>query len=315
MGVHEFRQSKDEYLRWTDEICRENRRALRLLWRALIPLGVANMFAQAVIAGPVVSVAQRALILCYGGLLALAEHFLLPRETRHATALLHLACAPVFLLAVLLGTVWDPVHEATTILLVLVVLPIFTLDRLPRMAGVMGLWLALFIVLSRAMKPEEIFYVDLLHGVEFYCAALIVYALTTQVRMKYLRNLETVAYERDHDRELGCLNRKALLARLGGCAGRPLVLLVAGLEQERLYRDYFGSTMADALLKFFAETLCSVFGGEAVAATASREVDYEGSEVDMIIYVNDIPQYEKGVYSVDVYSASGLLGTTELLLR
>ena len=57
------------------------------------------------------------------------------------------------------------------------------------------------------------------------------------------------------------------------------------------------------------------FQGEAVAATASREVDYEGTEVDMIIYVNDIPQFVKGVYTVDVYSGSGLLGSTELMLR
>lgn len=57
------------------------------------------------------------------------------------------------------------------------------------------------------------------------------------------------------------------------------------------------------------------FQGEAVAATASREVDYEGAEVDMIIYVNDIPQFVKGVYTIDVYSGSGLLGSTELMLR
>ena len=57
------------------------------------------------------------------------------------------------------------------------------------------------------------------------------------------------------------------------------------------------------------------FAGEAVAATASREVDYEGQEVDMIIYVNDIPQYVKGVYVAEVYSDSGLLGETELVLR
>lgn len=55
--------------------------------------------------------------------------------------------------------------------------------------------------------------------------------------------------------------------------------------------------------------------GEAVAATASREVDYEGAEVDMIIYVNDIPEYVKGVYVAEVYSEAGLLGSTELLLR
>ncbi len=55
--------------------------------------------------------------------------------------------------------------------------------------------------------------------------------------------------------------------------------------------------------------------GEAVAATAAREVDYEGKELDMIIYVNGISQYHKGVYSVEVYSDTGKLGETEIMLR
>ena len=55
--------------------------------------------------------------------------------------------------------------------------------------------------------------------------------------------------------------------------------------------------------------------GEALQASASREVDYEGDEVDMIIYVNDVPEYVKGLYTVDVYSAQAKLGSTELMLR
>ena len=57
------------------------------------------------------------------------------------------------------------------------------------------------------------------------------------------------------------------------------------------------------------------FEGEALQASASREVDYEGDEVDMIIYVNDVPEYVKGLYTVDVYSAQAKLGSTELMLR
>ena len=57
------------------------------------------------------------------------------------------------------------------------------------------------------------------------------------------------------------------------------------------------------------------FEGEALQASASREVDYEGAEVDMIIYVNDVPEYVKGLYTVDVYSAQAKLGSTELMLR
>lgn len=55
--------------------------------------------------------------------------------------------------------------------------------------------------------------------------------------------------------------------------------------------------------------------GETMVASASREVDYEGNEVELSIYLNDIPSYSKGVYTVEAYTEQGFLGTAELLLR
>ena len=57
------------------------------------------------------------------------------------------------------------------------------------------------------------------------------------------------------------------------------------------------------------------FGGESMVASASREVDYEGREVEMGIYLNDIESYVKGIYTVEVYTEQSLLGTADLNLR
>ncbi len=56
-------------------------------------------------------------------------------------------------------------------------------------------------------------------------------------------------------------------------------------------------------------------GEETLEATASREVDYQGAEVEMGIYINNIPSFKKGVYSVNAYTSQALLGSAELLLR
>ncbi len=56
-------------------------------------------------------------------------------------------------------------------------------------------------------------------------------------------------------------------------------------------------------------------GGETMMASASREVDYQGKEVELSIYLNDIPQYTKGIYTVEAYTSQALLGTAEVLLR
>lgn len=56
-------------------------------------------------------------------------------------------------------------------------------------------------------------------------------------------------------------------------------------------------------------------GGETLAATASREVDYQGQEVELSIYVNNIPAFSKGIYTVDAYTSQAKLGSAELMLR
>lgn len=57
------------------------------------------------------------------------------------------------------------------------------------------------------------------------------------------------------------------------------------------------------------------FGGEPMIASASREVDYQGHEVELSIYLNDIQGYVKGIYTVEAYTGQSLLGTAELMLR
>ena len=55
--------------------------------------------------------------------------------------------------------------------------------------------------------------------------------------------------------------------------------------------------------------------GEPMICSASREVDYQGKEVEMSIYLNDITGYIKGIYTVEAYPQQSLLGSAELMLR
>ena len=57
------------------------------------------------------------------------------------------------------------------------------------------------------------------------------------------------------------------------------------------------------------------FNGEPMMCSASREVDYQGEEVEMSIYLNGIKDYVKGIYTVEAYTDGNLLGSAELMLR
>lgn len=55
--------------------------------------------------------------------------------------------------------------------------------------------------------------------------------------------------------------------------------------------------------------------GEPMICSASREVDYQGKEVELSIYLNEITEYVKGIYTVEAYTEQSLLGSAELMLR
>ena len=71
----------------------------------------------------------------------------------------------------------------------------------------------------------------------------------------------------------------------------------------------------EGILLMNNESVNFTSGGASLQATASREVDYEGSEVDLSIYINDTGEFVKGIYTLEVYTEQALLGRAECMLR
>ena len=61
----------------------------------------------------------------------------------------------------------------------------------------------------------------------------------------------------------------------------------------------------------------SVFtsGGETLIYSAVREVDYQGSDVEVCIYFGQAGMFRKGIYIVDIYTAEAKLGTVDVQLK
>ena len=55
--------------------------------------------------------------------------------------------------------------------------------------------------------------------------------------------------------------------------------------------------------------------GETMTASASREVDYEGDDLEVSIYVKEMSDLGKGIYTVEAYTEKTSLGRGELMLR
>lgn len=117
---------------------------------------------------------------------------------------------------------------------------------------------------------------------------------------------------------LEAYNNNDKLTDRSGKVSRLLVtlsLLENELTPKGPVRVYVRVTGPDGNLLTDGRNTSFTIGEETLQATASREVDYQGAEVEMGIYVNNIPSFRKGVYSVTAYTNQGQIGSAELLLR
>ncbi len=71
----------------------------------------------------------------------------------------------------------------------------------------------------------------------------------------------------------------------------------------------------DGILMTGSQQQIFELAGEQVIYSASRDVDYQGSEVEVCIYFDSQKGYSKGVYTVDAYTSEGKLGSADLLLK
>ena len=94
-----------------------------------------------------------------------------------------------------------------------------------------------------------------------------------------------------------------------------LSLVENELAERGPVRVYIRVKDPDGILLLNSSSTAFTFGGESLQCSASREVDYEGREVDLSIYLKDTGDFVKGIYTVEAYTAKSLLGKAELMLR
>ena len=71
----------------------------------------------------------------------------------------------------------------------------------------------------------------------------------------------------------------------------------------------------EGMLLLNSESADFTLDGQVLKASASREVDYEGAEVEMTIYIKDTGEFVKGIYTLEVYTEQALLGKADCMLR
>ena len=94
-----------------------------------------------------------------------------------------------------------------------------------------------------------------------------------------------------------------------------LSLVENSIAEKGPRRVFVRITGPDGILLTSGYEQIFTFNGEQMIYSASREVDYQGEEIEICIFYQGNPPYLKGLYSVEVYTEETKLGSGELQLR
>ena len=265
----------DELARNCEEVNRENRLAIRLLAIMGIPLSVANGIVQMALSSDMEVLSfflRTSWVTVYFVVLLVVERWVIPPDFKHATALLYVVEAPVVICSILLGSVWDPNHQAITFFIFLMAMPMLVLDRPIRVMLITTAWVVLFLVACYLTKTPDIFERDVLHVFEFYLATVAVANVVIRVRIVALERLGQARHHLEHDELTDLRNRRSLERHAAECLDRPLMVLAAEIDQLSMYNDFYGHGVGNQVLVKFAKTLSEAFGYDEVYRYGGDEI-------------------------------------------
>jgi hypothetical protein len=94
-----------------------------------------------------------------------------------------------------------------------------------------------------------------------------------------------------------------------------LHLVENSIAEKGLRRIYIRVKGPDGILLTNSQQQIFTSDGEQMIYSAVREVDYQGSELEVCIFFASEQEFRDGVYTVDVYTEESMLGSADLLLR
>lgn len=121
------------------------------------------------------------------------------------------------------------------------------------------------------------------------------------------RNIKAVA----HNKNSKVVDRSSATVRIL----TTLTLSENNLAEKGAFRVYVAITDPSGTLLTNSESRTCVLNGEEIATSASREIDYEGNEIDLSIFFNSDAPFSKGIYNVQIMSERSVLGSTQFMLR
>ena len=135
---------------------------------------------------------------------------------------------------------------------------------------------------------------------------------------EYARQIEKASLIKGRDAVMVGLNssnretdRSSRIDKLRTC----IIVTENHLTPKGLKHVYIRIKGPDGVLMSSEQQQFAEIEGELMIVSASREIDYQGEDIETCIYFENKSGFAKGLFTVDVFTAEGKIGSVDLTLR
>lgn len=172
-----------------------------------------------------------------------------------------------FIIAIAMGTIWDPSHIAVTFMAFIVFLPAFMIDRPTQHITGTLFWMLAFIICSYLVKGPhypKVFKSDVFCVVSFGLTSIMVNQFILLDRLSAISQDLQIIKTSEHDPLTDLQNRVALKRKEAQYYNKQIIAGFLDIDDYKLLCDYYGHGLGHAMLLTFTQSLISIFPKENV---------------------------------------------------
>lgn len=244
---------------------------------------------------------------------AIVCFFLLKKDSIFAQLLIYLSMSFLFLFACFIN-LNKPEHNATTFIVLLVLTPMFMIDKPYFMTIELCVASAVFLIWMHNVKPIDIWRIDLVNSVTFTVIGCILNVIANSLRIREFVLTRKIRIQRDTDEMTGLRNKGSLTKEINEFledkSTEKGLLFVLDVDRFKSINDEYGHDVGDDVIiqlgdflgrRFTNQEIVGRFGGDEFIVFIQNTNDLDSARKTAEDLVGGVlkgvllPNNEKGV--------------------
>ena len=220
---------------------------------------------------------------------AIALFFVLKKDSIAAQLLIYLSMSFLFLFGALIS-VNQPQHNATTFIVLLLVTPMFMIDKPFFMTIELGIASATFLIWMRGVKPYDVWQLDFINVITYTVVGCILNVVANSIRIKEFVLTREIRLQKDTDEMTGLHNKSSLTREINAFLAEPStdkgLLFMLDVDRFKLINDLYGHDVGDSVIaqigrylagKYTEQDVTGRFGGDEFIVFIKNTDDLEAA--------------------------------------